>query len=374
MIRLRTGYATSAPTQPDGDPRASPASPTRTVSPIALLRMPPAEHRACLARRSAIHLERLQVRLRPMTSGAERPSVSVGLAVRNGVGTIERCVTSILGQSLESVELIISDNASDDGTSEILERLAREDPRIKLDRLVSNIGQHGNMNRVFDLATAPLYRWISADDWLEERALAACVGALEARPDAIGATSYFRIHSDTGLTRYEEYRGEFPDAADPVRRLRRMLWFFHAGDAKYDPIYGVFRRSALLRTPRIRHSEQADWLLCAELALVGPIVNVDECLAHRTRTYAAETRRRAYRRRMHPDSPDAARSSALRFRRDMLQIIASADLSAAERKACSDLVFRFTLKDFVRRARQQMRWAGGRILRRVPGGDRLLGS
>ena len=54
-----------------------------------------------------------------------------------------------------------------------------------------------------------------------------------------------------------------------------MLWFFHAGDAKYDPIYGVYRRDLLTRTHFPYPSERTDWLLCAELALLGPIIHLD---------------------------------------------------------------------------------------------------
>ena len=61
-----------------------------------------------------------------------------------------------------------------------------------------------------------------------------------------------------------------------------MLWFFHAGDAKYDPVYGLFRREQLMRSGRVRPNERTDWLLSAELALMAPIVHVDELLAHRT--------------------------------------------------------------------------------------------
>lgn len=301
-----------------------------------------------------------------------RACVSVGLAVRNGADTIERCVSSILGQDLVDLELVVSDNASDDGTGQLLERLAASDSRLKLERLDSNIGQHGNMNRVFDRSTAPLYRWISADDWLEPNALSSCVQALEERPDAVGATAYFVVHPDRGGTLYEEYRGEYPDGSDPVRRLTRMLWFFHAGDTKYDPIYGVYRRGTLLRTPRIRHSEQADWLLSAQLALLGPIVNVDSCLSHRTRTYATETQRRRYRARLHPEDPEGARSSVVRLRADLLALVDGAQLTEEQRRACARTIDRFIAADAVRRARQQARWAAGRIIRRTSTGRRLL--
>ena len=62
-----------------------------------------------------------------------------------------------------------------------------------------------------------------------------------------------------------------------------MLWFFRAGDAKYDPLYGVYRRAVQLRCGPQHGSEYADWLFAAELALAGPIAHLDTRLANRGR-------------------------------------------------------------------------------------------
>jgi glycosyltransferase involved in cell wall biosynthesis len=273
---------------------------------------------------------------------------------------------------MDDFEVVVSDNASDDGTDQLLRDFAKDDPRIKLELLQENIGQHANMNRVFDLSSAPLFRWISVDDWLEPNAVRSYLEAFEARPDAVGATSYFRIHTDAGGLRYEEYRGDYPDSADPVERFRRTLWLFHAGEGKFDPFYGVFRRETMLRTPRVRKSEEADWLLGLELSLLGPIVNIDRCLANRTRTYTAERNKQAYRVRMHPEDPGGARSSILRFYRDVVSIIDEAGLEPAQRAECVKELRRFTLSDSVRRGKQTFRWKVGGVIRRVPAGARML--
>ena len=169
---------------------------------------------------------------------------------------VGRCIDSILSQDFTDLELVISDNASDDGTIEILEGYARADPRIALSVNEVNIGLHENMRRVLDNSQGTLFRWISADDWLEPGCLSACVRALQSRPDSVGVTTWFTIHTGDRPTRYEEYRGEFPTSPDPARRFERMLWFFHAGDAKYDPIYGMYRRSYLDRAHPMRPSER----------------------------------------------------------------------------------------------------------------------
>lgn len=291
------------------------------------------------------------------------PALSIGLAVRNGRHFVERCIESILSQDFTDLELVISDNASDDGTIGMLEGYARADRRLRLNVNQVNIGLHENMRRVLDSSRGTFFRWISADDWLEPRCLSTCVRALESRPDAIGVTTWFTIHTPDGSTRYEEYRGEFPDSLDPARRFERMLWFFHAGDAKYDPIYGVYRRDRLMRTPFPRPSERTDWLIGAELALLGPIIHVDERLANRTREYARGVDQAAFRRRLDPAHAEQLRTSARRLYRELYALAVSADLSEAQLRRCSWALRRFWVKEQIREARSRVsdarhRWFG----------------
>ena len=292
------------------------------------------------------------------------PTVSVGLAIYNGEDTVERCIESVLAQSFGDFEVVVSDNASTDSTPEVLARLAAADPRVRVSANPRNLGQHANMNRVFDLSKGRFYRWISADDWLEPDYLATCVEALDSHAEAIGVTTGFRIHSDDGRVREERYGGEFPTAPDAARRLERMLWFFHAGDAKYDPIYGLFRRDVVARTPRLRFSEQADWLYVAELALLGPILHVGDCLANRTREYYGPFDHDAYLRRLHPEAPEAARSSVLRFYRDLMRVVSETNLTEEQKQRCRRAAQRFVVKDVLWRTRERLSRAKNRFLRR----------
>ena len=95
------------------------------------------------------------------------PALSIGLAVRNEPHAVRRCVESVLDQDFRDLELVICDNVSDDDTVPALEAYARDDRRISLSVNEANIGSHENMNRVLELARGTLFRWISADDWLE---------------------------------------------------------------------------------------------------------------------------------------------------------------------------------------------------------------
>ena len=286
------------------------------------------------------------------------PTLSIGLAVRNGVDVIGRCIESIVSQDFTDLELVISDNASDDGTTRLLEEYARSDRRIRPSSNKVNIGLHENMCRVLELSHGEFFRWISSDDWLEPGALSQCVHTLKTHEEAIGVTTNFTIHTADGSARWEEYDGEFPTSLDPARRFERMLWFFHAGDKKYDPMYGVYRRGALMRSHRLRPSEQTDWLLAAELALMGPIIHVDRRLANRTRTYRANVDRSAFRRRLDPIRGEELKSSTQRLHRDLLALVMAADLTEEQVRRCKRALRRFALAEIAHRAHAQARKLG----------------
>lgn len=290
------------------------------------------------------------------------PTLSIGLAVRNGQHLVKRCIESVLSQDFTDLELVICDNASDDGTIKTLEDYARADKRIRLSANRVNIGAHENLRRVLEASRGTFFRWISHDDWLEPRCLSTCVRALESRPDAIGTTAWFTIHTPDGSTRYEEYRGEFPTSPDPARRFERMLWFFHAGDAKYDPIYGIYRRKLLMRSHILRPSQQTDWLLAAELALMGPIINVNERLANRTRTSPVGVDQVAFRRRLDPVRAEQLRTSPRRQYRELLTLALSANLTEAQLHRCKRALRRFWIKEVIRTARLRLSNSRHRLL------------
>lgn len=62
------------------------------------------------------------------------PHVTAILPCRNEAAFVDACLTSVLGQQLDGLELevIVADGASDDGTREILERWAERDPRLRI--------------------------------------------------------------------------------------------------------------------------------------------------------------------------------------------------------------------------------------------------
>ena len=69
-----------------------------------------------------------------------KPTLSIGLPVYNGENFLGAAIESLLGQDFEDFELIISDNASQDGTAEMCERYAAGDKRVRYYRCENNNG------------------------------------------------------------------------------------------------------------------------------------------------------------------------------------------------------------------------------------------
>lgn len=294
-----------------------------------------------------------------MTGGAA-PKVSYGLPVRNGAAHIERALTSLLAQDFEDFEIVISDNASDDETPSLCERFARADPRVRLLRNERDIGQVANFNRALECAQGEYFRWIGADDWLEPAYTSKCVEALDRDPSAIAVSTFQDHWRDDGVRRYAEHRGAFVDSPSAPDRFVRMMWFLSAGFVWYDPIYSMFRRSALALTQRLRVIPDMDKALALELSVLGRFIHVSECLAHRRR----ETGGRMMRyERYHPSAPKSLDVAVWKSCGNFRRIARDAGFPFRQRLRCERAILRYWLNEERRLAKA---WWRPR-LRRLPG-------
>ena len=101
---------------------------------------------------------------------------------------IIRALESLRAQELESWELFIIDDASQDSTDvEVVPYL--DDPRIQYVRFPENRGLGAALNQGLALARAPLVAYLPSDDVIYADHLASLTSALEAHPEAVLAYS-----------------------------------------------------------------------------------------------------------------------------------------------------------------------------------------
>lgn len=269
------------------------------------------------------------------------PRVSLGVPVRNGADTIDRCLESILRQDFGDFEVIVSDNASTDETCQRVEEFMIRDPRIRLIRQVQNVGMIENFNRTAREARGGLFRWLGADDWLEPDYLGSCVSTLDAHPDAIVATSGFDLVDPENGTISRQFDGEFLESRDPRRRMARLFWFFHAGLGYYEPNYSLIRREKLLATGLLQIHRNNDWLFSTSLSLMGPFVHIPKLLFHRGWSTPDRATLARLGSRLHPIPQRSLESSTLNLYTGLARVVDRANLSSRERLVCHVLLLRF---------------------------------
>jgi glycosyltransferase involved in cell wall biosynthesis len=205
------------------------------------------------------------------------PRVSIGLPVYNGENFLEPTLDALLAQSFSDFELIISDNASSDGTEAIGRAYAARDRRVRYERLAENIGAAGNWNRVLQIARASYFKWAAHDDLHQPEFLARCVAALDADPTRVLAYSR-AITIDASGQAATGIWGAPPGFGSgwPVARFGEGLRTHR--DPLPLPLFGVVRAAALRRTGLMDSRPNCDRLLLAELSLHGRFHELDEPL------------------------------------------------------------------------------------------------
>ena len=96
-----------------------------------------------------------------------------------------------------------------------------------------------------------------------------------------------------------------------------------------------------------------DWLLSVELAVMAPIIHVQERLANRRRDYPVLGDRAAFRRRQISMRGERLKTSARRLYREFYAIAVSYDFTLEQLRRCRRALRRFWVKQVISQARSQ---------------------
>ncbi len=203
------------------------------------------------------------------------PRVSVGLPVYNGENFIADAITSVLGQTLTDLELIVQDNASTDRTAEICAGFAARDSRVRYYRNPRNLGAAPNYNLAYQMARGQYFKWLAHDDRLTPGYLEATVRALDSRPDAMLCNTVVRYIDAEGavIGLYDSGLAK-TDLPSPAARFALMVLSSHS----CVDFFGLVRRSALKRSLLHGSFHGADRAFLAQMALRGRFVQLEEPL------------------------------------------------------------------------------------------------
>lgn len=127
-----------------------------------------------------------------------KPRVSIIVPTHNRRETLLTSLKSLLRQTYPHLEIYVADNASTDGTSEMLTELSAHDKRIRYMRRPENVGIAANYNGAFSETTGGLVCWLNPGYTFEPTKIEKQVDYLCVNQKAgLVHTGYYHI-DDTG--------------------------------------------------------------------------------------------------------------------------------------------------------------------------------
>lgn len=225
------------------------------------------------------------------------PLVSVGVPVYNGERLLGQALESLRAQGHRNIEIIVSDNASQDGTEAVARAHAQADPRVRYHRQKENIGVLANFDFVASQASGRYFFWAAHDDIREPNFVEELVGALErhgvsmaycnydwidedGRPVGMGKTQYF-------VSRESRLRDAFSFSPENGRVHNASLHYLWRNSFL---TYGLFRtdivKAALPFECLFSHVVHADTVFLMKVFAQHRAVAVDKVLFH----YRAKSR------------------------------------------------------------------------------------
>jgi len=270
------------------------------------------------------------------------PRVSIGMPVYNGERYLRESLDALLAQTFQDFELIISDNASTDETEAICRAYAARDARIRYFRNATNLGAAHNYNRVFELSTAPYFKWAASDDLCAPECLACCVEALDREPAAVLAYPKTKIIDEYGtmLCVYDDHM--HLQSARPSARLKHLMQALGECNA----VFGLIRSDILRRTPLIGRYPGSDICLLAELSLYGKFWEIPEFLFFRRNHPAASSSDKSIEKQMEffdPTDKALVRLTKWRHCFEDARSIWRVPLSFPEKARAGAFLFRFAI-------------------------------
>jgi glycosyltransferase involved in cell wall biosynthesis len=168
--------------------------------------------------------------------------VSIGMPVFNDKQFLAPALDSLLAQSHEHFELIISDDGSTDGSEAVCREYAARDPRIRYIRQPANLGISRNMMFLLREARGEFFLWAADDDLWHRDYIRVLLSALQRDAGAISAfTPMYFVDEHGEQIADRPLRSIDYSAPTAYQRIKKLIRAFDDGFG-----YGLFRRDAIV--------------------------------------------------------------------------------------------------------------------------------
>ncbi|MEO5574600.1 MAG: glycosyltransferase family 2 protein [Gaiellaceae bacterium] len=192
---------------------------------------------------------------------SDRPLVTVAITTYRRPELLRQSLESAVRQTLEEIEIIVSDNGADEETAAVVSSL--DDARVAYAPLEENIGLYGNLNRSLRLGTAPYLQILQDDDLLLPASIERKLARIESDPGLAIVHSAHSVIDASGRVLHPAVNWSLAEAdweLDGPTFIRRSLAagvFFHIStallrrsyvvDEEFEPVGGYCDLGVWLR-------------------------------------------------------------------------------------------------------------------------------
>jgi len=167
------------------------------------------------------------------------PLVTVGIPTYNRPEGLERTLQQITNQTYKNLEIIVSNNASEDHrVQEVINRYQSVDSRIISFLQKKNIGIDKNFKFVLQKASADFFMWAADDDEWHTSFIEVCYNAIGKYGTAM-----------TGFIRHHRFHGTKSHAMLPLMNREDKfadIIAFYSNDPPHSIFYGLHRKNSLM--------------------------------------------------------------------------------------------------------------------------------
>lgn len=142
--------------------------------------------------------------------------ISIIIPIYNVESYLDKCLTSVVQQTFDDIEIICVDDASTDKSGEILKKYAQSDKRIKILKHSQNLGQSMARNNGLHFSSGEYVLFVDADDILNPNAVHILYEqAVKDDLDIIMYSAHCAVADDCNETNINEmsyvWKGEYSD-------------------------------------------------------------------------------------------------------------------------------------------------------------------
>ena len=195
-----------------------------------------------------------------LKGGMSMPKVSIIVPIYNSEKYIERCIKSILAQTLEDIEIILVDDGSTDSSPELCDKYVEQDSRVKVIHK-ENAGMGAAYNSGINAACGEYIGFVESDDYINKFMYEDLYNlTLREKVDVVKSNWFIYLNNQvvktSHLNNYNSYEIIESPNHSPILRIHASIW-----SAIYNREFLLKNNLRFLETPGASYQDSSFSLL-----------------------------------------------------------------------------------------------------------------